>query len=264
MAVAPAATFSRLLHAPLAFVHVAAGERGDTVLDGETRQADFRSYALPLAGEAFGEATAQVLEGSPPEQILEFTGGQSLLVLASHGRGGLRAVLIGSVADKVVRGSKTPVVVVPALEPSPDIAAGPFLVALDGSAQAGAGLAAARQIATAAGAKVVLVRAFSLVPPPALEFGYYVTEILEGVEQEARDYLKSVAAPGDEQLVGQGPADIVIVEAAKSAGASLVVMTTEGMGRARRIALGSTTDRVLHSLKRPLFIIPPGAAEAGA
>src|SRR5690348_15259322 len=140
MAVAPAATLSRLLHAPLAFAHVAAGERGDTALDRENRQSEFRSYALGLAGGSFGEATAQVLEGSAPERILEFAGEQSLLVLASHGRGGLRAVLIGSVADKVVRGSKVPLVVVPALEPPTDIAAGPFLVALDGSMQAEAGL----------------------------------------------------------------------------------------------------------------------------
>jgi starvation-inducible DNA-binding protein len=34
-----------------------------------------------------------------------------LIALATHGRGGLRRLLVGSVADKVLRGSTTPVLV---------------------------------------------------------------------------------------------------------------------------------------------------------
>ncbi|MCA9854405.1 MAG: universal stress protein, partial [Dehalococcoidia bacterium] len=38
----------------------------------------------------------------------------------------------------------------------------------------------------------------------------------------------------------------------------LVVMASSGKGLAERIALGSTTGRVMHSLHRPLLIIPTG------
>ena len=39
----------------------------------------------------------------------------SLVALATHGRGGLRRLVLGSVADKVVRGAQVPILVIPAL-----------------------------------------------------------------------------------------------------------------------------------------------------
>ena len=35
-------------------------------------------------------------------------------------------------------------------------------------------------------------------------------------------------------------------------------MTSHGKGLATRVALGSTTDRVMHSLHRSLLIVPVG------
>lgn len=57
----------------------------------------------------------QVVVGSHPAQaILDVAQREAidLLALATHGRGGLSRLLIGSVADKVVRGAKTPVLLV--------------------------------------------------------------------------------------------------------------------------------------------------------
>jgi nucleotide-binding universal stress UspA family protein len=39
----------------------------------------------------------------------------SLVALATHGRGGLRRLVLGSVADKVIRGAPVPILVIPAL-----------------------------------------------------------------------------------------------------------------------------------------------------
>jgi nucleotide-binding universal stress UspA family protein len=249
------------LRVPLAFVHVPAGERAESFVDRERNQSVFKSYALALDAGGFGEATAQVIDGSPAEAILKFAGERGLIVLSSHGRGGFRAALVGSVADKVVRGAAAPVLVVPAVDSVPDVCSGPFVIALDGSAQAEAGLRFGRELAAAASAKVTLVRAYNLAPPTYVEIGYYVPDVSEGLEEAARQYLRLVAAQGETLLLARGAADVVIADAANSADASLVIMTTEGLGRARRIALGSTTDRVLHSLRRPLFIIPPTVAD---
>ncbi|HVQ47138.1 MAG TPA: universal stress protein, partial [Gemmatimonadales bacterium] len=38
----------------------------------------------------------------------------SLVAVATHGRGGLRRLVLGSVADKVVRGAQVPILVIPA------------------------------------------------------------------------------------------------------------------------------------------------------
>lgn len=56
--------------------------------------------------------------GNPPEQILRTAqkGHYDLIVLSSHGRGGLDRFMFGSVADKVVRHAHCPVLVVGAKE----------------------------------------------------------------------------------------------------------------------------------------------------
>jgi len=59
------------------------------------------------------EATSAVLSGSPFFAITETTEPDDLLVLTSHGRGGVRRWLLGSVAEKLVREAPAPVLLVP-------------------------------------------------------------------------------------------------------------------------------------------------------
>ncbi|MGH7808992.1 MAG: universal stress protein, partial [Candidatus Binatia bacterium] len=53
--------------------------------------------------------------GQPYGAILDCAGneGTDLIVMSSHGRTGLSRMLIGSVTDKILRGSSCPVLVVP-------------------------------------------------------------------------------------------------------------------------------------------------------
>jgi nucleotide-binding universal stress UspA family protein len=55
-----------------------------------------------------------VLDGHPAEELDKYAGSHDidLVVIGSHGRKGLDRLLIGSVADKVVRGAKVPVLIV--------------------------------------------------------------------------------------------------------------------------------------------------------
>lgn len=62
------------------------------------------------------DASGGVLNGSPFFAISEATQPGDLLVLTSHGRGGVRRWLLGSVAEKLVREADAPVLLVPALE----------------------------------------------------------------------------------------------------------------------------------------------------
>jgi nucleotide-binding universal stress UspA family protein len=58
--------------------------------------------------------TAHVLEGVPYLQILEAAKGHQadLIVIGTHGRTGLSHLLLGSVAERVVRGSEIPVLTI--------------------------------------------------------------------------------------------------------------------------------------------------------
>ncbi len=59
--------------------------------------------------------TTAVLVGLAPEMILEYIekNGVDLVVMSSHGRGGVSRWFIGSAADRVLRSSPVPVVLVP-------------------------------------------------------------------------------------------------------------------------------------------------------
>jgi nucleotide-binding universal stress UspA family protein len=62
------------------------------------------------------DASGGILNGSPFFAISEATQAGDLLVLTSHGRGGVRRWLLGSVAEKLLREADAPVLLVPAPE----------------------------------------------------------------------------------------------------------------------------------------------------
>ena len=55
-----------------------------------------------------------LIEGSPSREIVDFATeeGCDLIVMGTHGRGGIDRLLLGSVAERVVRGSPVPVLTV--------------------------------------------------------------------------------------------------------------------------------------------------------
>lgn len=72
----------------------------------------------PLAEEARRQgvrATARVLRGSPSYAIVEAAAADraDLIVVGTHGRGGLPRLLLGSVAQKVIASAPCPVMTVP-------------------------------------------------------------------------------------------------------------------------------------------------------
>lgn len=68
---------------------------------------------IEAPGPEAQEAEAHVLEGHPPSALAEFaeSQGTGLIVMASHGRTGLKRLLMGSVAERVVRQAPCPVFV---------------------------------------------------------------------------------------------------------------------------------------------------------
>ena len=68
-------------------------------------------FVIEKAGEG-SKATARVLEGVPYVEIMEAAKGQDLIVMGTHGRTGLSHLLLGSVAERVVRGSEVPVLTI--------------------------------------------------------------------------------------------------------------------------------------------------------
>jgi nucleotide-binding universal stress UspA family protein len=63
-------------------------------------------------------------------------------------------------------------------------------------------------------------------------------------------------------VVGE-PAESLL-EHASSAGASMIVVGTEGLGRAQRLLFGSTTLRLMRATAHPILAVAPVAADAGS
>lgn len=67
-----------------------------------------------IAAEYDVDVTASVVEGSPSREIIRYAEKEKcdIIVMGTHGRGGIDRLLLGSVAEKVVRGSSVPVLTV--------------------------------------------------------------------------------------------------------------------------------------------------------
>lgn len=79
-------------------------EEGETALD----------RVEAIAADHGVAVTSHVLEGSPSRRIVEYaeTEDCDLVVMGTHGRGGIDRLLLGSVAEGVVRASSVPVLTV--------------------------------------------------------------------------------------------------------------------------------------------------------
>jgi nucleotide-binding universal stress UspA family protein len=79
--------------------------------DGEKATGSVEEIAMQ-SGVSCSKA---IIKGNPSEDILRFSleSGMDLLVMGRVGRSGLNRFLVGSIAEKVVRHSKVPVLMVP-------------------------------------------------------------------------------------------------------------------------------------------------------
>jgi len=76
-------------------------------------EALLEEYRARLEDAGF-EVTVETVEGTPDREIVDFALAEdhTLIVIGSHGRQGIDRVLLGSVAEKVVRRAPMPVTVV--------------------------------------------------------------------------------------------------------------------------------------------------------
>jgi nucleotide-binding universal stress UspA family protein len=206
---------------------------------------------------------AQVRGMSPAPVILEYAEEQDadLIVLGTHGRRGLRHLLLGSVAEEVVRMADRPVLAV--REDSP--ATGSFeriLVPLDYSRSSDSALAYAKQIGAAEGAELHLLHVLEVGAYPDFYFPVQATQMFDMPELKSRaldnlnDRLKRVEGPDVEAEVhvelGHPPQ--TILDRAESLGTDLTVISSHGRTGLERVLLGSVAEAVVRGSKTPVMI----------
>lgn len=72
-----------------------------------------RDAALAITREAGVQAEFRIVRGRPADELLTAARGADLLVLGTHGYRGMDRILLGSVAETLLRRAEVPLLVVP-------------------------------------------------------------------------------------------------------------------------------------------------------
>jgi nucleotide-binding universal stress UspA family protein len=210
-----------------------------------------------------GDRCAAILrQGRPADAILEAAKevGASVIALSTHGRTGYNRLVLGSVAEEVVRAASTPVLLVRAGSPAP---ASPVLrrplVGYDGSDRAWRAIEALALLGRDGLELVDLVGVHDVAP--LREEPDPLVERLIGLQREAlRQQLQRGAERarhlGLEVRTGlrEGRPSTALLEAADELGSTVVVVATHGRSLVTRWIFGSVAEELLHTSTRPLLI----------
>jgi nucleotide-binding universal stress UspA family protein len=245
-----------------------------------TRIADqkrhFGKYLTDIAKNfPTGCVQSDVGSGVPADIIIESAAEDkhALIAMATHGYSGLNRWLLGSVAEKVLRASSNPLLLVRAQDKPPrwDMPALKALVVpLDGSEMAETVLPLVETLGKSFNVEVVLARVYG-VPYGAYSAGegfYDATQLDNFAAQlrnEAEEYLEQRAA----ELRGRGVEKVScyakegidadeIISLARHTADSLIVMCTHGRSGINRWVLGSVTETVIRHSDNPVLVVRGG------
>lgn len=233
------------------------------------------------------EVVRRVLRGtSAPAEIVAYSGRHDIdmVVVGTRGRTGFSHVLLGSVAQMVVRLSSISVLVVHheegAKPPRADFHE--ILCPLDFSPQSAEAFEAALSLAARHGSRLRTLHVVEDTPAPAFyrargsnaaadlphirELAQREIEQLrkrwrEGQTRSAAESARPVAAGGGgddvdiEIVVTAGRAPRAIVDAAREHRTDLVVMGSSGLSGARKYLVGSVAEKVLRTAPCPVLIV---------
>jgi nucleotide-binding universal stress UspA family protein len=217
-----------------------------------------------------------VKNGAAAEVILDAASAESaiLIAMATHGQGGGKRWLLGTVAQKVLQAAKNPLLLIRPQEGTPLSGSArleTLVVPLDGSHLAEEIFPHVVYLASGLGLQVVLLRTYALptagyflaahVPPPDM------AELREKTKKEIEDYLRAIekkltvqGVPKVFSVVAEGGGAEHIIDLAKKSPGGMVAMSTHGRSGIGRWVLGSVTDRVVSYCGEPVLVIRPAPA----
>jgi nucleotide-binding universal stress UspA family protein len=241
-----------------------------------------RNYLKELVAklrEQWGVAiSSAVLEGPVVPTLADYIRdmGTDLVIMTTHGRGGIRRVWLGSTADELVRGADVPILLVRAMEKSAaerQASLAEILLPLDGSPLAEAALEPAAALAHLWDAEISLVQVVAPVAlygdqPLAFPLGFD-DRITEMRRDAAHDYLNDIAQHLREAgvkasgvaVLGGSVAD-TLLDLADPRRVGLVVVATHGRGGGRRMVLGSVADKLVRGAEVPVLVVRPTGRRA--
>lgn len=246
----------RILPAPLQYPH--SDERRREVVEA---QEHLEGLCESLGEEGARATYALVDAGDPAAKILDFAKryNPSLIAMTTHGLGGVRRLLRGSVAERVLRHARHPLLLWNPFRPTGVGKGGGarfarILVPLDGSSESAGILPLVKALAELNLSKVILLHIQELYPLSS----EYPGALPVLTPKEAMKIL----APHRRQL-GKVPVKLRtevglpasgILDVAREEHADLLAMNSHGRTGVSRWAFGSVTEAVLRHCPLPLLV----------
>ena len=271
-------TLLRVLERP------AAGEctsHHHDAVEWELRRTEAEQWLATIEGDVKATgllSSIVVLEGRPAERILAFAAAQhaDVMVLSTHGEGGLTGWALSSTALMVVARTRASMLIVPACAAGGErigaVRLQRILVPLDCSPRAECVLPTATALARTHGAVLILAH---VVPEPemprrlapAADDLMLASRLTERNRQEGERYLRELRerliAEGlrvETRLVVSARRARAIWAVAEESAADLVVVAAHGRTGDARERCGSVAGRLLEECRRPMIVLQDVAA----
>ena len=252
-----------------------AGPRRDAEIKSGLHRA-LETLANRIRAQHGLETDVTCLEGSVGPTLTQciVASGADLIVMSTHGSGGLSRAWLGSVADHLVRHSSIPLLLV---RPGAIGAARGeplfrhVLVPLDGSSLAERVLEHAVTLATPRQTAFTLLQV--VVPwsmsAPRYSNAWSVEQVdLARRVREAASHLERPRAELTEngfeataEAFGSPSIARSILDYARKHDVDLITIATHGRGGVRRLLMGSVADKILRGARTPLMIYHPPATD---
>ena len=228
--------------------------------------------------------TSTVRLGKPAEEIVKLAADwpADLLVLSTHGRTGLRHLLLGSVAEKVLRHTTCPVLVLhkhehdfapahPGHLPQPvKPVIQRILVPTDFSARSREAIRFACQFAEWFGGKITLFHTVHIPGPfgtsefPGIDAAPIVSAANKHAHAEIHQLLEQAVPPAltDRAIVREGPPLEEIPKLVMEGKYDLIICATHSLASLRHALLGSTAEGLVRHAFCPVLVLPVGKNES--
>ena len=228
----------------------------------EAQEALATAVEAAVGAEAAGTLDRRVVVGQPSRALLDAADKADLLVVGARGVGGLRGLVLGSVAQQCLHHTQVPLAIVPVGDhEAGDSRAERIVVGIDGSDTSRHAFEWALDEARLRQATVDAVHAWHMPYSTAYPLTFPVADS-GAVEEGAHAVLDRIVDGGDarglprpvERIVAPGTAARVVLDVAQ--GADLVVLGSRGLGGFQGLLLGSVTQHVANHLVCPLVVLP--------
>ncbi len=242
-----------------------------------TAQDRLAELAPDMAAREVHTAVARHPDGDVVGAIEEYVRESAidLVVMGTHGRRGLGRLVLGSVANRLVRRGVAPVLTVrkrhkDAMASDP-VAYDSILAPIDFSDHSKRALRLSKEVAAQYGAIQYLLfvaekrvlPTFSDTGIPGVGVVEMDPEIVANAEQALDELDASVGGPEVDSAyhVEEGDVAQTIVDFAEARETDLIVMATRGLTGIDRFVLGSNTERVMRTAPCPVLTVPATSDE---